>query len=105
MADAAGAERVEWEKVKTRRDWEQFREWSDAAVGTADPDIELDNVVALGQLYEYFTKLIDARRSGEVAGQDDLLSILGAIQPESLPHLKSGRLKAIAARYKPGLSS
>ena len=60
-------------------DWEQFRTWSDAAVGTADPDIELDNVVALGQLYEYFTKLIDARRSGEVVG-DDLLSILAAAE-------------------------
>jgi cytochrome P450 len=60
-------------------DWEQFRAWSDAAVGTADPDIELDNVVALGQLYEYFTKLIEARRSGEVVG-DDLLSILAAAE-------------------------
>lgn len=61
-------------------DWEQFRAWSDAAVGTADPDIELDNMVALGELYEYFTKLIDARRSGEVTGQDDLLSILAAAE-------------------------
>ena len=61
-------------------DWEQFRAWSDAAVGTADPDIELDNMVALGELYEYFTKLIDVRRSGEVAGQDDLLSILAAAE-------------------------
>ncbi len=60
-------------------DWEQFRAWSDAAVGAADPDIELDNVVALGQLYEYFTKLIDARRSGAVIG-DDLLSILAAAE-------------------------
>lgn len=60
-------------------DWEQFRAWSDAAVGTADPDIELDNVVALGQLYEYFTKLIDARRSGDVVG-NDLLSILAAAE-------------------------
>ena len=60
-------------------DWEQFRAWSDAAVGTADPDIELDNVVALSQLYEYFTKLIDARRSGDVTG-DDLLSILAAAE-------------------------
>ena len=60
-------------------DWEQFRTWSDAAVGTADPDIELDNVVALGQLYEYFTKLIDARRSGAVVG-NDLLSILAAAE-------------------------
>lgn len=62
------------------KDWERFRAWSDAAVGTADPDIELDNMVALGELYEYFTKLIDARRSGEVTGQDDLLSILAAAE-------------------------
>lgn len=61
-------------------DWEQFRAWSDAAVGTADPDIELDSIVALGELYEYFTKLIAARRSGEVSGQDDLLSILAAAE-------------------------
>lgn len=61
-------------------DWERFRTWSDAAVGTADPDIELDNMVALGELYEYFTKLIDARRSGKVTGQDDLLSILAAAE-------------------------
>ena len=61
-------------------DWEQFRAWSDAAVGSADPDIELDSVVALGELYEYFTKLIAARRSGEVSGQDDLLSILAAAE-------------------------
>ncbi len=54
-------------------DWEQFRTWSDAAVGVADPDIEMDHLVALGELYEYFTELIAARRSGEVAGRDDLL--------------------------------
>jgi cytochrome P450 len=61
-------------------DWEKFRTWSDAAVGTADPDIEMDHLVALGELYEYFTKLIAARRSGEVTGQDDLLSILAAAE-------------------------
>jgi cytochrome P450 len=61
-------------------DWEKFRSWSDAAVGTADPDIELDHLVALGELYEYFTKLISARRSGDVTGLDDLLSILAAAQ-------------------------
>jgi cytochrome P450 len=61
-------------------DWERFREWSDAAVGTADPDIEMDNLVALGELYEYFTKLIDARRTGVVTGQNDLLSILAAAE-------------------------
>lgn len=61
-------------------DWEQFRAWSDAAVGTADPDIELDHLVALGQLYEYFTKLIAVRRSGEVSGGNDLLSILASAE-------------------------
>jgi cytochrome P450 len=59
-------------------DWESFRRWSDAAVGVADPDVEMDTFVALGELYEYFTALVAARRSGEVVGQDDLLSILAA---------------------------
>ncbi|MCV7114782.1 cytochrome P450 [Mycolicibacterium setense] len=61
-------------------DWEQFRTWSDAAVGTADPDIEMDHLAALGELYGYFTNLIAARRSGEVTGQDDLLSILATAE-------------------------
>ena len=56
-----------------RDDWEQFRAWSDAAAGTADPEIELDTTVALGQCYEYFQKLIAARR---VEARDDMLSIL-----------------------------
>jgi cytochrome P450 len=54
-------------------DWEQFRAWSDAATGTADPEIELDSLVAMGQLFEYFQKLIAARR---VEPRDDLLSVL-----------------------------
>ncbi len=58
-------------------DWEQFRVWSDAATGTADPEIELDPLVAAGQLYEYFRKLIAARRSNPC---DDLLSVLAAAQ-------------------------
>jgi len=60
-------------------DWEQFRAWSDAAVGRNDPDIEMDNMVALASLFEYFTKLIEDRRSGRVNG-DDLLSILAAAE-------------------------
>nr|VTP02723.1 Putative cytochrome P450 124 [Mycobacterium riyadhense] len=54
-------------------DWEQFRAWSDATTGTADPEIELDTFVAIGQLYEYFQKLICDRR---VQARDDMLSIL-----------------------------
>lgn len=54
-------------------DWEQFRTWSDAATGTADPEIELDSLVAMGQLFEYFQKLIAARRAEP---RDDLLSVL-----------------------------
>ncbi|OBF20395.1 cytochrome P450 [Mycobacterium sp. ACS4331] len=57
-------------------DWERFRTWSDAAVGTADPEIEMDHLAALGELYEYFTSLIADRRSGAVDGRDDILTIL-----------------------------
>lgn len=65
-------------------DWEQFRTWSDAAVGGDDPDIELDPLVAIAELYEYFMKLIEARRSGKVSGQDDLLSILAAAEVDGV---------------------
>jgi cytochrome P450 len=58
-------------------DWEQFRAWSDAATGTADPEIELDPFVAIGQLFEYFQKLIAARRNEP---RDDLLSVLAAAE-------------------------
>lgn len=58
-------------------DWEQFRAWSDAATGTADPEIELEPFVAIGQLYEYFQKLIAARRNEP---RDDLLSVLAAAE-------------------------
>ncbi|MEE3067546.1 MAG: cytochrome P450 [Actinomycetota bacterium] len=58
-------------------DWEQFRAWSDAATGTADPEIELDPMVAAGQLYEYFQKLIAARR---IQPRDDLLSVLAGAE-------------------------
>lgn len=61
-------------------EWEQFRSWSDAAVGAADPDIGADHLTALAELYEYFTTLIAARRSGEVTGLEDLLSILAAAE-------------------------
>jgi cytochrome P450 len=54
-------------------DWEQFRTWSDAMTGTADPEIELDAFEATGQLYGYFQKLISARRA---EARDDMLSIL-----------------------------
>ncbi|MGH3970501.1 MAG: cytochrome P450, partial [Mycobacterium sp.] len=58
-------------------DWEQFRAWSDAATGTADPEIDLDPLVALGQLFEYFQKLIAARRAEP---RDDLLSVLAGAE-------------------------
>ncbi|MGO9381859.1 MAG: cytochrome P450 [Mycobacterium sp.] len=58
-------------------DWEQFRAWSDAATGTADPEIELDPFVAMGQLFEYFQKLIAARRTD---ARDDLLSVLAGAE-------------------------
>lgn len=54
-------------------DWERFRTWSDACVGNADPSIELDPMVAIGELFQYFSELIAARRVDEF---DDVLSIL-----------------------------
>ncbi len=60
-------------------DWEQFRAWSDAATGTADPEIELDPFVALGQLFAYFEKLIATRR---IEPADDLLSVLAGAEIE-----------------------
>jgi cytochrome P450 len=54
-------------------DWEQFRAWSDAAVGSADPEIELQPVDALMALYEYFTALIAQRR---VKREQDVISVL-----------------------------
>jgi cytochrome P450 len=62
-------------------DWEQFRAWSDAATGSADPEIELDPLVASGQLFEYFQKLIAARR-GEP--RDDLLSVLAGAEIDGI---------------------
>ncbi|OBF09347.1 cytochrome [Mycobacterium sp. ACS4054] len=62
-------------------DWEQFRAWSDAATGTADPEIELDPLVAMGQLFEYFQKLIAARRTDP---RDDLLSVLAGAEIEGV---------------------
>ncbi|MCZ0728298.1 cytochrome P450 [Mycolicibacterium iranicum] len=61
-------------------DWEQFRTWSDAAVGGDDPDIEMDPLVAMAELYEYFLKLIAIRRSGTLTDSEDLLSILAAAE-------------------------
>ena len=54
-------------------DWEQFRTWSDAATGNADPEIALDPLVAMGQLFEYFQKLVAERR---VEPREDMLSVL-----------------------------
>jgi cytochrome P450 len=57
-------------------DWERFRVWSDACVGNADPSIELDPFVAIGELFEYFQKLIAARRVDEFGRHDDVLAVL-----------------------------
>jgi len=54
-------------------DWGKFRTWSDAAVGALDPEIDVDPLVAMGELYVYFTELIAARRQD---AREDLLSVL-----------------------------
>jgi cytochrome P450 len=58
-------------------DWEKFRRWSDACTGNADPEIELDSFVAIGELFEYFQQLIAARRAEP---QDDMLSVLSTAE-------------------------
>ena len=60
-------------------DWEQFRRWSDACTGVADPEIELDSFAAIGELYEYFIQLIAARRKH---AEDDILSVLSGAEIE-----------------------
>lgn len=55
------------------QDWEQFRTWSDAVTGNADPEIELDVMAAAGELFGYFQHLIEARRCRP---RDDMLSVL-----------------------------
>jgi cytochrome P450 len=54
-------------------DWEQFREWSDAAVGSLDPDVEMSGVEASMALYAYFGNLIAERG---VEYRNDLVSTL-----------------------------
>lgn len=58
-------------------DWEKFRRWSDACTGNADPEIELDSMVAVGELFEYFQQLIAARR---VEPRTDMLSVLSTAE-------------------------
>ncbi|GJF10665.1 linalool 8-monooxygenase [Mycolicibacterium cyprinidarum] len=65
-------------------DWERFRTWSDATVGTDDPDVELDTVTAIGELFAYFGELIALRRSGALADGDDLLSVLVAAEVDGV---------------------
>jgi cytochrome P450 len=64
-------------------DWEQFRAWSDAAVGAADPEIQLDPLTALAELHQYFSNLIASRRERPL---DDLLSVVaeGEVEGERL---------------------
>jgi cytochrome P450 len=58
-------------------DWERFRQWSDAAVGGNDPEHAGEAPEALLALYEYFTKLIEARRAEP---REDVISILAAAE-------------------------
>lgn len=65
-------------------DWERFRTWSDATVGSDDPDVELDTYTAIGELFEYFSELIALRRSGALTDSDDLLSVLVAAEVDGV---------------------
>lgn len=54
-------------------DWKKFREWSDQALASSDPDVEGDPMEARIALHEYFSALLDERRREP---RDDLMSIL-----------------------------
>jgi cytochrome P450 len=58
-------------------DWEKFRRWSDACTGIADPEIELDSLEAIGELFGYFQQLIAARRAEP---RNDMLSVLATAE-------------------------
>ena len=58
-------------------DWEQFRRWSDACTGNADPEIEMDSLVAVGELFGYFQQLIASRRAEP---RNDMLSVLSTAE-------------------------
>ncbi len=58
-------------------DWEKFRRWSDACTGNADPEIELDAMAAVGELFEYFQRLIAARRAEP---KNDMMSVLSTAE-------------------------
>ncbi|MFC4857644.1 cytochrome P450 [Actinophytocola glycyrrhizae] len=66
-------------------DWERFRAWSDASVGSADPDVTLTSQEAFGALTAYFRQLIDLREQDRT---NDLISILmeAEVDGERLSH-------------------
>ena len=63
-----------------RTDWEQFRAWSDAIVGSADPDIVADVSETQLALHEYFSRLIADRKDDR---RDDVISILLGAEVDS----------------------
>ncbi|HVU72854.1 MAG TPA: cytochrome P450 [Mycobacteriales bacterium] len=67
-------------------DWPKFREWSDAVIEISDPNVRFeDNAWALGELHEYFSALIEERRTNP---RDDLISQLttAELDGKSLTH-------------------
>lgn len=60
-------------------DWQKFREWSDAAVGGADPEHAEHAPEALLALFEYFSKVIEDRRADP---RQDVISILTTAEVE-----------------------
>ena len=78
-------------------DWEKFRRWSDACTGNADPEIELDSFVAIGELFEYFQQLIAARRAEP---RNDMLSVLttAEVDGDQADRRRPAELRLPAAR-------
>lgn len=62
-------------------DWDQFQAWTDAAIGTADKEIDGDAMMVIGQLYHYLRQLIAARRT---EARDDLFSVLAGAEVDGI---------------------
>ncbi|WAC92851.1 cytochrome P450 [Mycobacterium sp. Aquia_213] len=62
-----------------RDDWEQFRAWTDAVIGTAGTNRDLDAFETAGRLYHCIRGLIVASRTD---ARDDVLSVLAGAEAD-----------------------
>src|SRR5262249_51742599 len=62
-----------------RDDWDQFRAWTDAVIGTADTKPDPDAFETAGRLFHCVRQLIALSRNGS---RDDVLSVLAGAEAD-----------------------